>query len=42
MVNNVHWYGHVLKREDSHVVGRALDLEFERQRKNGSPKTDTE
>ena len=26
MANSVHWYGHVLRREDCHVLRRALDL----------------
>ena len=29
MVNSVCWYGHVLRREDSHVLRRALDFEVE-------------
>ena len=29
------WYGHVLRREDGHVLRRALDLEVEDQRKKG-------
>ena len=24
--NSVHWYGHVLRRADGHVLGRALDF----------------
>ena len=31
--NSVHWYGHVLRREDGHVFRRALDFEVEGQRK---------
>ena len=38
MANSVHWYGHVLKREDGHVLRRALDFEVEGQRKKGRPK----
>ena len=34
----VHWYGHVLRREDSHVLRRSLDFEVEGQRKKGRPK----
>ena len=30
--NSVHWYGHVLRREDGHVLGRALDFEVEGRR----------
>ena len=35
MSNSVRWYGHVLRREDGHVLRRALDFEVEGQRKNG-------
>ena len=35
MVSSVSWYGHVLKREDGHVLRRALDFEVEGQRKKG-------
>ena len=35
MVNNVHWSGNELRREDGHVLRRALDLEVEGQRKKG-------
>ena len=35
MANNVHWYGHVLRREDGHVLRRALDFEVEGQTKKG-------
>ena len=38
MANSVGWYGHVLRREDGHVLRRALDLEVEGQRKKGKPK----
>ena len=34
MANSVCWYGHVLWREDGHVLRRALDFEVEGQRKN--------
>ena len=37
MANSVHWYGHVLRREDGHVLRRALDFEVEGQRKNWRP-----
>ena len=33
--NIVCWYGHALRREDVHVLIRALDLEVEGQRKGG-------
>ena len=32
------WYGHVLRREDGHVLSTALDFEVEGQRKKGRPK----
>ena len=35
MVNSIHWYGHVLRREDAHVLRRALHFEVEGQRKKG-------
>ena len=38
MANSVHWYGHVLRREDGHVLRRALHFEVEGQRKKGKPK----
>ena len=31
MANSVHWYGHVLRREDGHVL-RILDFEVEGKR----------
>ena len=33
MANSVHWYGHVLRRDDGHVLRRALNFELEGQRK---------
>ena len=33
MANSVHWYGHVLRREDDHIVRRALGLKVEGQKK---------
>ena len=33
MANCVRWYGHALRREDSHVLRRALDFEVESQRR---------
>ena len=38
MENSVHWYGHVLRRENCHVLRRALDLEVEGLRKKGRTK----
>ena len=35
MTNGVRWCGDVLRREDGHVLRRALDLEFEGQRMKG-------
>ena len=37
MVNSVHWHGHMLRREDGHVLRRALEFEAEGQRKKGRP-----
>ena len=36
--NSVHWHGHVLRREDGHILRKALDLEAEGQRKKERPK----
>ena len=38
MANSVYLYGHVLRREDGHVLRRALDFEVESQREIGRPK----
>ena len=38
IANSVRWCGHVLRREDGHVLRRALDFEVEDQRKKGRPK----
>ena len=38
MANGVRWYGHLLRREDGHVIRRALEFEVEVQWKKGSPK----
>ena len=35
MVNSIRWYGHVLRREDGHVLRMALDVEVDVQRKKG-------
>ena len=32
MANSIHWYGHVLRREDGQVLRRALDFEVDCQR----------
>ena len=31
MASSVRWHGHVLRREDCHVLRRALDFDFEGQ-----------
>ena len=36
--NTVHWYGHVLRREDGHVLRRGMEIEVDGQRKKGKPK----
>ena len=38
MASSVRWYGHVLRREDGHVLRRALGFEVQGQRKKGRPK----
>ena len=38
IAHSLRWYCHVLRREDGHVLRRALDFEVEDQRKKGSPK----
>ena len=38
MANSVCWDGHELRREDGHVLRRALDFEVEGQRKKERPK----
>ena len=35
MANSVRWYGHVSRREDGHVLRRALDFEVNGGRKKG-------
>ena len=35
MANSAYWHGHVLRREDDHVLGMALEFKFEGQRKKG-------
>ena len=32
IANSVRWYGHVLRREDGHVLRKALDFEVDVQR----------
>ena len=36
MANSVRWNCHVLRREDGHVLKRAIDFEVEGQRRKGS------
>ena len=38
MAVSVRWYGHVLRREDGHVLRRAFHFEVECQRKKGKLK----
>ena len=35
ILSSVRWNSHVLRREDGHILRRALDFEVEGQRKNG-------
>ena len=39
MANSVHWYGHVLRREDGHVLRMALYFKVEGQHKKCRRKT---
>ena len=32
MTNSVHWYGHMSKREDVHVLRRGLEVEGQRMK----------
>ena len=36
--NGVRWYGHVLRRDDGHVLRKALEFEVRGKRKRGQPK----
>ena len=36
--NGVRWYGHVLRRNDGHVLRKASEFEGKRKRKRGQPK----
>ena len=38
IADSVCWYGYVLRKEDSHVLRRALDFEVKGQRKKGRPR----
>ena len=37
-VNGVRWYGHVLRRDDGHVLRKALEFKVKGKRKRGWPK----
>ena len=36
--NGVRWYGRVLRRDDGHVLRKALEFEVKGKRKQGRPK----
>ena len=36
--NGVRWYRHVLRRDDGHVLRKALEFEVKGKRKQGQPK----
>ena len=36
--NGLRWCGHVLRRDDGHVLRKALEFEVEGKRKRGRPK----
>ena len=36
--NGVSWYGHVLRRDDGHVLRKALEFEMKGKKKRGRPK----
>ena len=36
--NVVRWYGYVLKRDDEHVLSKALEFKAKAKRKRGRPK----
>ncbi|XP_067034762.1 uncharacterized protein [Acropora muricata] len=36
--NEVRWYGHVLRRDDGHILRKALEFEVRGKRKPGRPK----
>ena len=36
--NGVRWYRHVLRRDDGHVLRKALEFEVKSKRKRGRPK----
>ena len=40
MTDSVYWHGHVLRKDDSHVLKKPLDFEAEGQRRKGRLKKD--
>ena len=38
LTNSVRWYGHVIRRENYHILRRVLDFEVEGQGKKGRSK----
>ena len=36
--NGVRWYGHVFRRDDGHVLRKALEFEVKSKKKRGRPK----
>ena len=36
--NGVRWYGHVLRRDDGHLLRKALEFEVKGKRKRGRPR----
>ena len=36
--DGVRWYGHVLRRDDEHVLRRALEFELKGKRRRGRPR----
>ena len=36
--NGVRWYGHMLRRDDGHILRKALEFEVRGKRKPGRPK----
>ena len=36
--NGVRWYGHVLRRDDGHVLRKVFEFEVKGKRKRGQPK----
>ena len=37
-VNRVRWYGHVLRRDDGHVLRKVLEFKVKGKRKRGRPR----